>query len=66
MASAPIPPETAYVATSRVACDGLAADPALGHPRVWLRIDETGLVECGYCDKRFILAGGPADGRATA
>jgi len=36
--------------------------PALGHPRVFLRIDEElGFVECGYCDRRFVLEGGPAD-----
>ena len=55
------PPETLRVTTPRVACDGageIAA--ALGHPRVWLQIDETGYVDCGYCDRRFVLAGGPA------
>ena len=32
---------------------------ALGHPRVFLRIDpEVGFVECGYCDRRFVLEGG--------
>ena len=41
-------------------------DPALGHPRVFLRIDEKGWVECGYCDRRFVLKGGPADDSATA
>ena len=25
------------------------------------QIDEKGFVDCGYCDKRFILKGGPAD-----
>lgn len=35
--------------------------PALGHPRVWLQIDDKGYVDCGYCDKRFILKGGRAD-----
>ena len=34
---------------------------ALGHPRVYLQIDEKGYVDCGYCDRRFVLAGGPAD-----
>jgi uncharacterized Zn-finger protein len=55
-------PEISYVATPRVACDGASeTHPALGHPRVYLQIDETGYVDCGYCDKRFVLKGGPAD-----
>ena len=57
------PPESIRVKTHRVACDGSGAvDPALGHPRVYLRIDDnTGFVECGYCDRRFVLEGGPDD-----
>jgi len=58
------PPETTFVTTQRVSCDGASNIPggaALGHPRVWLEIDEKGFVECGYCDKRFVLKGGPAD-----
>ena len=56
------PPETFRVTTNAVSCDGGGqVDPALGHPRVYLRIDEKGFVECGYCDRRFVLAGGPAD-----
>ena len=49
----------------RVACDGAARHlaAALGHPRVWLQIDENGYVDCGYCDRRFVLKGGPADDR---
>ena len=57
-------PETSRVATSRVACDGATEIPggaALGHPRVYLEIDEKGYVDCGYCDRRFILIGGVAD-----
>ena len=55
-------PEIAYVETPRVACDGAAdINAALGHPRVYMQIDEAGYVDCGYCDKRFILKGGPAD-----
>ena len=28
----------------------------LGHPRVWLAISPAkGFVECGYCDKRFVI-----------
>ena len=49
-------PETITVRHSRIACDGASDIPggaALGHPRVWLEIDERGYVECGYCDKRF-------------
>jgi len=61
-------PETSRVATSRVACDGASEIPggaALGHPRVYLEIDEKGYVDCGYCDRRFILTGGPADAEAA-
>ena len=48
-------PETEIVTTLRVACDG--GEGALGHPRVWLQIaPDTGFVECGYCDKKFIQA----------
>ncbi|HEY6048574.1 MAG TPA: zinc-finger domain-containing protein, partial [Sphingomicrobium sp.] len=50
-----------------VFCDGSGdIDPALGHPRVFLRIEPaTGFVECGYCDRRFVLEGGPADTKAA-
>jgi NADH dehydrogenase (ubiquinone) Fe-S protein 6 len=66
-------PETATVTTTRVSCDGASGIPArgtvpaaaLGHPRVWLEIDESGIAECGYCDKRFVLKGGPADQAAA-
>lgn len=57
-------PETVTVKTRRVACDGASDIPggaALGHPRVWLEIDERGYVDCGYCDRRFILAGEVTD-----
>ncbi|MFN3275338.1 MAG: zinc-finger domain-containing protein [Paracoccus sp. (in: a-proteobacteria)] len=28
----------------------------MGHPRVWLAISpEMGFVDCGYCDKRFVI-----------
>jgi uncharacterized Zn-finger protein len=46
------PPETEVVSTWKVACDGGVG----GHPRVWLTIPEgTGFVECGYCDKRYVI-----------
>ena len=59
------PPETVTVTTNRVSCDGASGirstgaykPSALGHPRVWLEIDERGYVDCGYCDKRFVLEG---------
>ena len=61
-------PETTLVSTHRVCCDGAGAirggsgfaAAALGHPRVWLEIDESGAVDCGYCDRRFVLEGGSA------
>lgn len=63
------PPETVSVTSTRVQCDGASeirakgtSAAALGHPRVWLEIDEHGYVDCGYCDRRFVLKGGPADG----
>ena len=63
------PPETIRVDTHRVSCDGASAirggdnyrPAALGHPLVYLEIDESGYVDCGYCDRRFVLKGGPAD-----
>ena len=62
-------PETTLVSSARVKCDGAGdirstgafAPSALGHPRVWLEIDESGFADCGYCDRRFVLKGGPAD-----
>lgn len=58
-------PETVITDSTRVSCDGashIRGGAALGHPRVWLEIDEKGFVDCGYCDRRFILKGGPAEG----
>src|SRR3990167_9071227 len=68
------PPEITKVETPRVACDGSGeiragdgfAAAALGHPRVFLEIDEHGYVDCGYCDRRFVLKGGPADNAKLA
>lgn len=58
------PPQITRVSSTRVSCDGAqdGIPSALGHPRVFLEIDEHGYVDCGYCDRRFILIGGPADG----
>ena len=62
-------PETVLTSSTRVKCDGashIAGGAALGHPRVWLEIDEHGYVDCGYCDRRFVLKAGPADGADQA
>ncbi|MFO6446442.1 zinc-finger domain-containing protein [Erythrobacter sp. NE805] len=68
------PPEVLVVDAHRVMCDGSSGirggqgyrPAALGHPRVFLEIDEHGYVDCGYCDRRFVLRGGPADGADQA
>ncbi len=52
-------PEILRVNTKKVACDG--DEGALGHPRVYLTMDQEGKVECGYCDRLFILIGSAAD-----
>ena len=49
-------PEVIVVRSKRVACDGVGG--ALGHPRVYLEMGEADFVECGYCDRRFVLASG--------
>jgi uncharacterized Zn-finger protein len=63
----PPPPEVYRVSTSEVACDGSGeVEAALGHPRVYLRMEpDLGYVECGYCDRRFVLIGGPADSKGS-
>lgn len=53
-------PEIVVVTATRISCDGGCG--ALGHPRVWMTIDPgRGFIDCGYCDRRFILKGSPAD-----
>jgi uncharacterized Zn-finger protein len=49
-------PEIVQVRSHRIACDGVGG--ALGHPRVYLEMGEADFVECGYCDRRFVLAPG--------
>ena len=55
-------PETILVQELNVACDG---GGLLGHPKVYLTLGDDGVVECPYCDRRFVLAAGaePVDGR---
>ena len=49
------PPEVIHVTEHRIACDG--GGGALGHPRVFLEMDEHGQATCGYCDRLFVLDG---------
>jgi NADH dehydrogenase (ubiquinone) Fe-S protein 6 len=53
------PPEVIRVTSTRVACDG--DEGPLGHPRVWLQMGAEGWVDCGYCDRRFVLEGAGDD-----
>jgi uncharacterized Zn-finger protein len=48
------PPEIIVVNSTRVSCDGSGG--ALGHPRVYLEMGDQNFVECGYCDRRFVLS----------
>ena len=50
------PPEVETVAKRKIHCDG--GEGPLGHPRIWMTIPDEGFVDCGYCDKRFVLADG--------
>ena len=57
------PPEIFYVTTTRAVCDGDEPGGPNGHPRVYLQMGPSGYADCGYCDRRFVLTGGPADHR---
>lgn len=49
--------ETIEVTSHRIACDGGAKDKndPLGHPRVYLEIDEEeGKVVCPYCSRTYV------------
>lgn len=51
------PFETIYVKQKRIACDG--GGGALGHPRVYLTIEEiSGEVICPYCSRQYVLEAG--------
>lgn len=54
-------PETEIVTRWKVACDG--GGGGAGHPRVWMVIPEdSGFVQCGYCDKRYQIDRAHAQG----
>lgn len=47
-------PEVIKVAvnTDQVACNG--GHPSLGHPMTYYSFDGADVIECGYCDRRFV------------
>ncbi len=47
------PPEVIVVQSPRVACDGGLG--SAGHPIVYMEMGSEDFVECGYCDRRFVL-----------
>ncbi|NJO67663.1 MAG: zinc-finger domain-containing protein [Rhodospirillales bacterium] len=48
--------ETIFVDDPVVGCDG--GGGALGHPLVYLKIDETREITCPYCSRHFVLTEG--------
>ena len=52
-------PEVIEVTSRKVKCDG--GGGALGHPVVYYDMGEENFVECGYGDRRFVLAAGAGD-----
>ncbi len=55
-----LPPETIEVESTTVPCDG--GGGALGHPLVYLTMGTRNDVECGYCDRKFVLKPGSPRG----
>jgi uncharacterized Zn-finger protein len=51
----PSPTETIQVNDRTVACDG--GNGPLGHPRVFLYIEEQSVI-CPYCSRLYVLAAG--------
>jgi uncharacterized Zn-finger protein len=49
-------PEIIEVTETRIACDG--GGGPLGHPKVYLEMGDEGFVECGYCDRKYVLKKG--------
>lgn len=52
-------PETILSDSRKVSCNG--GGGALGHPVVWYEMGDEDMVECMYCDRRFVLKGGKHD-----
>ena len=55
------PTETIHVNERTIACDG--GGDALGHPRVYLRIEARDITG-PYCSRHYILNEGAGDGHA--
>jgi uncharacterized Zn-finger protein len=53
------PEQRIEVRARKVACDGEAA-PGLGHPRIWLLIEDRE-VTCPYCSITYVLAEGAGE-----
>ncbi len=58
-AETPLPTEIIHVDDRTVACDGGVG--ALGHPRVFLRIEKQ-QVMCPYCSRLYVLNEGAGQG----
>ena len=53
------PVQQIEVVARSVPCDGETAGPGLGHPRVWLRIEDAERqVTCPYCSLTYVLKRG--------
>ena len=59
-AASPTPPRSSMSTSASVACDG--GDIALGHPRVFLHIEDQSVM-CPYCSRLYVLNEGA--GHAT-
>jgi uncharacterized Zn-finger protein len=46
--------EIIKVKQRKVFCEG-GPRSSLGHPRIYLRIGDSGEVDCSYCGRRYIL-----------
>lgn len=58
-------PEIIYIADDHVACDG--GGGPLGHPRIYMTVDKhTHMVDCGYCDRRYIQDPQKAGGKKAS
>jgi len=60
------PFETIEIDEMIAACNG--GGGPLGHPRVFLNLAPSGIVECPYCSRQFVnrsVAGHPLTGAAT-